>query len=95
MQVDENRVSVCEQVGYETIHHSEDPILKQDMPPALNRVEEASIFLLEASEMLRSDPYSAAARKKLIEGSRGLLLSGALELGSLPLGNTAPCLGYT
>ena len=60
------------QVGYETIDNSEDPILKQDMPPALNRVEEASFFLLEASDMLRADPYSAAARKKLIEGSRGL-----------------------
>lgn len=27
------------QVGYETISSSEDAILKQDMPPALNRVE--------------------------------------------------------
>jgi vinculin len=60
-------------VGYETINNSEDQILKQDMPPALNRVEEASILLIEASEMLRTDPYSAAARKKLIEGSRGIL----------------------
>ena len=59
------------QVGYETINNSEDKILKQDMPPALNRVEEASILLLEASQMLRQDPYSAPARKKLIEGSRG------------------------
>lgn len=42
------------------------------MPPALNRVEEASILLIQASEMLRSDPFSAAARKKLIEGSRGM-----------------------
>ena len=41
------------------------------MPPALNRVEEASIQLLQASEMLRGDPFSAPARKKLIEGSRG------------------------
>lgn len=41
------------------------------MPPALNRVEEASLLLLQASEMLRADPYSAPARKKLIEGSRG------------------------
>ena len=59
------------QVGYETINSSEDAILKQDMPPALNRVEEASILLLQASELLRSDPFSAPARKKLIEGSRG------------------------
>ena len=61
----------CHQVGYDTINSSEDEILKQDMPPALNRVEEASILLLQASEMLRADPYSAPARKKLIEGSRG------------------------
>jgi len=44
------------------------------MPPALNRVEEASILLLEASDMLRSDPFSAPARKKLIEGSRGVFM---------------------
>jgi len=62
---------VTVQVGYETINNSEDQILKQDMPPALNRVEEASILLLQASEMLHADPYSAAARKKLIDGSRG------------------------
>ena len=45
------------------------------MPPAMNRVEEASILLLEASQMLRADPYSAPARKKLIEGSRGELFN--------------------
>lgn len=61
------------QVGYETINNSEDPILKQDMPPALTRVEEASVLLIEASDMLRVDPFSAAARKKLIEGSRGIV----------------------
>lgn len=61
------------QVGYETINSSEDQILKQDMPPALRRVEESSILLLQASDMLRSDPYSAPARKKLIEGSRGMM----------------------
>lgn len=41
------------------------------MPPALNRVEEASQLLLQASLLLRDDPFSAPARKKLIEGSRG------------------------
>ena len=59
------------QVGHETISNSEDQLLKQDMPPALHRVEDASYLLLDASQMLRSDPYSAPARKKLIEGSRG------------------------
>ncbi|XP_060072376.1 vinculin-like isoform X3 [Ylistrum balloti] len=60
-------------VGYETINSSEDQILKQDMPHALRRVEEASLLLLKASELLRTDPFSAPARKKLIEGSRGIL----------------------
>ena len=50
------------------------------MPPALNRVEEASILLIQASEMLRSDPFSAPARKKLIEGSRGELLVSFIYL---------------
>ena len=60
-------------VGYDTCNCSDDQILKQDMPPCLNRVDEASLFLLQASDMLRADPFSAAARKKLIEGSRGIL----------------------
>jgi vinculin len=60
-------------VGYDTINSSDDQILKQDMPPALKRVEESSHLLLDASEMLRTDPYSGPARKMLIEGSRGIL----------------------
>ncbi|XP_076450560.1 vinculin-like isoform X11 [Babylonia areolata] len=60
-------------VGYETVNSSDDQILKQDMPPALTRVEESSLLLLEASDLLRVDPYSGPARKKLIEGSRGIL----------------------
>ncbi|XP_070200657.1 vinculin-like isoform X4 [Littorina saxatilis] len=60
-------------VGYETVNSSDDQILKQDMPPALTRVEESSLLLLDASELLRTDPYSGPARKKLIEGSRGIL----------------------
>lgn len=60
-------------VGYDTCENSDDKILKEDMPPALRRVEEASTFLLEASSMLREDPYSVLARKKLIDGSRGIL----------------------
>jgi len=44
------------------------------MPPALTRVEDASVLLIEASDMLRGDPYSASARKKLIEGSRGIAI---------------------
>lgn len=60
-------------VGKETINSSDDDILKQDMPLSLTRVENASQLLEEASAMLRGDPFSGPARKKLIEGSRGIL----------------------
>ncbi|GBP04691.1 Vinculin [Eumeta japonica] len=60
-------------VGHETIESSEDAILRQDMPGALHRVETAATLLQQASDMLRADPYSGPARKKLIEGSRGIL----------------------
>ncbi|XP_059491323.1 vinculin isoform X4 [Neocloeon triangulifer] len=60
-------------VGRETINSSDDAILKQDMPAALHRVEGASRLLEDASSMLKHDPYSGPARKKLIEGSRGIL----------------------
>ncbi|XP_020289498.1 vinculin isoform X11 [Pseudomyrmex gracilis] len=60
-------------VGKETINSSDDALLKQDMPAALQRVEGASRLLEEASAMLKQDPYSGSARKKLIEGSRGIL----------------------
>ncbi|XP_013410969.1 vinculin-like [Lingula anatina] len=73
VQVVKMAVDNLVKVGYDTVNVSEDQILKQDMPPALQRVEEASFLLLDASDMLRADPYSAPARKKLIEGSRGIL----------------------
>ncbi|XP_048487012.1 vinculin isoform X3 [Plutella xylostella] len=60
-------------VGHETIESSDDATLRNDMPPALRRVETASSQLQQASDMLRADPYSGPARKKLIEGSRGIL----------------------
>ena len=60
------------QVGRETINSSDDQILKQDMPASLQRVERASRLLEEASSMLKMDPFSQSARKKLIEGSRGM-----------------------
>lgn len=60
-------------VGRETIQSSDDAILRQDMPSALQRVEQAARHLEEASSMLKGDPYSQPARKKLIEGSRGIL----------------------
>lgn len=43
------------------------------MPPALVRVEEASVFLQDAVKLLSRDPSSAIGRKKLIDGSRGIL----------------------
>ncbi|KAL7645024.1 UNVERIFIED_CONTAM: hypothetical protein RMT77_003394 [Armadillidium vulgare] len=43
------------------------------MPAALHRVENASKLLEEASALLKADPYSQPARKKLIEGARGIL----------------------
>lgn len=60
-------------VGKETIASSDDDILKQDMPASLIRVETASQLLEEASALLHGDPFSGPARKKLIEGSRGIL----------------------
>jgi vinculin len=50
------------QVGKETIHSSDDAILKQDMPASLHRVEQAARLLEEASAMLKADPYSGPAR---------------------------------
>ncbi|VDN12910.1 unnamed protein product [Dibothriocephalus latus] len=43
------------------------------MPPALFRVEEASQFLQDAVQLLGQDPTSQLGRKRLIEGSRGIL----------------------
>uniref|UniRef100_A0A1I8BIC7 Vinculin n=1 Tax=Meloidogyne hapla TaxID=6305 RepID=A0A1I8BIC7_MELHA len=60
-------------VGYETCNSSDDKILKQEMPPALQRVEVSSRLLEEACYLLKSDPFSSAARKKLIDGARGIL----------------------
>ncbi|KAL5962596.1 Vinculin [Taenia solium] len=60
-------------VGYETIRQSSDQLFKHDMPPALVRVEEASVFLQDAVKLLSRDPSSAIGRKKLIDGSRGIL----------------------
>lgn len=66
-------VSNLIKVGRETINSSDDQILRQDMPAALQRVEQSSKLLEEASMLLKADPYSQPARKKLIEGARGIL----------------------
>ncbi|KAI6187116.1 Vinculin [Aphelenchoides besseyi] len=61
------------QVGYDTCNSSQDRILQQDMPPALQRVEVSSRSLENACHLLKSDPYSSPARKNLIDGARGIL----------------------
>ncbi|CAN8004474.1 unnamed protein product [Ixodes hexagonus] len=66
-------VSNLVKVGRETINSSDDQILRQDMPAALHRVEQSSKLLEEASALLKADPFSQPARKKLIEGARGIL----------------------
>ncbi|KAI1289160.1 Vinculin [Halotydeus destructor] len=60
-------------VGRETINSSDDQILRQDMPASLQRVGGASTLLEEACALLKADPYSQPARKKLIDGARGIL----------------------
>lgn len=60
-------------VGREMVTSTEDTILKQDMPLAIVKVENASTLLEEASHLSRDDPYSKVARTKLIEGSRWIL----------------------
>ena len=52
---------------------TDDDILQQDMPHALNKVEEASQLLVEAASLSKTDPLSKPARMKLIEGSRWIL----------------------
>ena len=68
------------QVGYETTNNSNDPQLKEDMPPALRRVEDSCGALLDASSMIQNDPYSSDARARLIEGSRGECLPKGLSM---------------
>lgn len=69
-------------VGKEQIKDTKDEILRQDTPPALNKVETAANLLVEASELLSIDqkretdevtPEGMQGRKKLIAGSRGIL----------------------
>ena len=61
------------QVGREMVQSTDDGILKQDMPSALHKVENAAKLLEEAATLSQIDPYSSTARQKLIEGSRWIL----------------------
>jgi len=60
-------------VGREMVNSTEDTILRQDMPTAINKVENAANLLEDASSISKSDPFSKTARTKLIEGSRWIL----------------------
>lgn len=52
---------------------TDDAVLKQDMPQALQKVESAAKLLEDAATLSQMDPYSEVARQKLIEGSRWIL----------------------
>ena len=60
-------------VGREMVQTTDDAVLKQDMPVAITKVENAATLLEDASNLSRGDPYSKTARTKLIEGSRWIL----------------------
>ncbi|KAI6234620.1 Vinculin [Aphelenchoides fujianensis] len=68
-----NAVENLIRVGYDTCNSSDDRILREDMPPALQRVEVSSRSLENACHLLRSDPHSSPARRNLIDGARGIL----------------------
>uniref|UniRef100_A0A672Q7A1 Vinculin n=1 Tax=Sinocyclocheilus grahami TaxID=75366 RepID=A0A672Q7A1_SINGR len=72
-------VSNLVRVGKETVQTTEDAIMRRDMPPAFIKVENACTKLVQAAQMLKSDPYSVQARDYLIDGSRGIL-SGTSDL---------------
>ncbi|KAJ8406731.1 hypothetical protein AAFF_G00296470 [Aldrovandia affinis] len=72
-------VSNLVRVGKDTVQTTEDQIMKRDMPPAFIKVENACGKLVQAAQMLKSDPYSVPARDYLIDGSRGIL-SGTSDL---------------
>ncbi|CAG0899150.1 unnamed protein product [Darwinula stevensoni] len=62
VQAVSNAVANLIKVGRDTINSSDDPILRQDMPGSLHRVEGASRLLEDACAMLKADPYSQPAR---------------------------------
>ncbi|XP_068182671.1 vinculin-like isoform X2 [Antennarius striatus] len=72
-------VSNLVRVGKETVQTTEDQVMKRDMPPAFIKVENSCSKLIQASQMLKADPYSVPARDYLIDGSRGIL-SGTSDL---------------
>lgn len=55
------------------------PHLQDSCSSFFLRVENSSSKLVQASQMLKADPYSVPARDYLIDGSRGIL-SGTSDL---------------
>ena len=45
-------------VGREMVHSTDDTILRQDMPVAITKVENAATLLEDASNLSKTDPYS-------------------------------------
>ncbi|XP_071795374.1 vinculin-like isoform X10 [Asterias amurensis] len=73
IQIVAQAVSNLVAVGKQTASTSKDEILRREMPPTFQMVERSSGLLVDASHMLQADPYSVPARKKLIDGARGIL----------------------
>lgn len=67
-------------VGQETIDEANENILKRDMPPALNRVQNAVQLLKTCGTNIRNDPLSIEGREQLIEGSHEILLGTSAVL---------------
>ena len=53
-------------VGREMVTSTEDTILKQDMPVAITKVENAATLLEDASNLSKSYPLCKTARTKLM-----------------------------
>lgn len=60
-------------VGYETVMTCDDLVLRNEMPPALQRVEQACNSLQEAAIVLKKEPSSTHGKRTLIAGERGIL----------------------
>lgn len=60
-------------IGKQTSENSKDELLKKDMPPAIMAIENATRLLSESAEGLRQETQSPEDKKKLLDGSRGIL----------------------
>lgn len=60
-------------VGYETCATSDDLKLKKELSDALESVKQASCFLEEAANNLKTDPRSLNGKRSLLSGERGIL----------------------